>query len=111
MGRKVQVFTTEVLETQNRLIYSIKKNRNRAYSDGILYEYGIKCSLCNMQGERLMSENVSCISADLRKVRGIAQILVRNQVYPVHLREILDELVSDDMFLGDNNTSPTLKTA
>ena len=91
------------------LYYSISKHRNTAYEDSELYEYGIKCVLCDLRGNHINTEKVSCISSDFRLVHRIAQVLANFQVYPVHLLEILDDLlVRDELPENDNNSAPLM---
>ena len=91
------------------LTYSIARNRNTAYENGELYEYGIECTLGDLNGNIFQSEHAHCVSADFHYVYNIASILAKNKVYPVHLFEILDDLISRDTLpQDDDNDTPLL---
>lgn len=92
---------------QHNLTYAISRNRNAAYEDAILYEYGIECTLCDAHGNYIYSEKVPCISTDFNYVYNIAAILAKNMVFPVHLLEILDDLISRDCLPQDDNNNNT----
>ena len=94
---------------QHILYYTVSKHLNMAYEDAELYEYGIKCALCDKRGRLMDEEDVSCISSNFNFVRQLTNILARYQVYPVHLLEILDDLMNRDKLPEDDNqTTPLL---
>lgn len=94
---------------QHILYYTVSKHRNSAYEEAELYEYGIKCALCDRRGRLMDEETVSCVSSNFNMVRQLTNILARYQVYPVHLLEILDDLMNrDELPEDDNLTSPLL---
>lgn len=96
---------------QHVLTYSISRNRNTAFEDAILYEYGIKISLYDLKGKFLYSENARCVSPDFNKVYNILCILAKNKVYPVHLFEVLDDLLQCDVLPQDDNNNTPLMCA
>lgn len=107
--KKDAAFITHAVNEQHIVYYTVSKNRNTAYEEAELYEYGIKCMLCDLRGKLLDSETVQCISGNFNFVRQITNILARNQVYPVHLFEILDDLlVRDNLPEDDHNLAPLL---
>ena len=94
------------------LTYSITLNHNTAYEDAELYEYGIHCTLSNLCGHILEEEHIPCISSNLSLVRNISHVLANHTVYPVHLYEIVEELLSlDSIPEPDNNTTTPLRCA
>ena len=94
---------------QHILYYTVSKHRNAAYEEAELYEYGIKCALCDLRGRQINSEHVHCISSNFNLVHRIAHILAKYQVYPVHLLEILDDLlIRDKLPEDDDNTAPLM---
>ena len=94
---------------QHILYYTVSKHLNTAYEEAELYEYGIKCALCDLRGKLMDEENVACVSSNFNMVRQLTNILAKYQVYPVHLLEILDDLMNRDKLPEDDNlTSPLL---
>lgn len=94
---------------QHILYYTVSKHLNTSYEDAELYEYGIKCALCDLRGRLMDEEDVQCVSANFNLVRQLTNILAKYQVYPVHLMEILDDLMNrDSLPEDDNQTSPLL---
>lgn len=94
---------------QHILYYTVSKHLNTAYEDAELYEYGIKCALCDLRGRLMDEEDVSCVSANFNLVRQLTNILAKHQVYPVHLLEILDDLMNRDKLpVDDDLTTPLL---
>lgn len=94
---------------QHILYYTVSKHLNTAYEDGELYEYGIKCALCDKCGKIMDVEDVKCVSPNSNLVRQLTNILARHQVYPVHLLEILDDLMNrENLPEDDNQTTPLL---
>lgn len=94
---------------QHILYYTVSKHLNTAYEEAELYEYGIKCALCDKRGGLMDEEDVQCVSSDFNLVRQLTNILARNQVYPVHLLEILDDLMNRDSLPEDDHlTTPLL---
>lgn len=107
--KKDASFMTHIVNEQHILYYSVSKHRNEVYEEAELYEYGIKCALCDLRGRLVDEEDVHCISSDFNLVRQITNILAKNQVYPVHLLEILDDLLVRDCLPEDgNNQAPLL---
>ena len=54
-------------------------------------------------------EDVQCVSSDFTLVSRLTNLLAKYQVYPVHILEILDDLMNRDTLPEDDNlTSPLL---
>ncbi|MBO5352606.1 MAG: hypothetical protein J6A77_04845 [Lachnospiraceae bacterium] len=107
--KKDASFITHAVNDQHILYYTVSKHRNTTYEEAELYEYGIKCVLCDLRGKLMDEESVQCVSANFNLVRQLTNILARCQVYPVHLLEILDDLiVRDTLPEDDNNQAPLL---
>ena len=56
---------------QHILYYTVSKHLNTAYEDGELYEYGIKCALCDKRGKMMDVEDVKCVSPNFNLVRQL----------------------------------------
>ena len=94
---------------QHILYYTVSEHQNTAYEEAELYEYGIKCALCDLRGRTLEEEEVQCVSPNFSFVSRLVGILSNLQVYPVHLLEILDDLMNRDELPEDDNwTTPLL---
>ena len=94
---------------QHILYYTVSKHLNTAYEEMELYEYGIKCALCDKRGRLMDEEDVPCVTSNFNLVRQLTNILAKYQVYPVHLLEILDDLMNREQLPEDDNlTSPLL---
>ena len=94
---------------QHILYYTVAKHQNTAYEEAELYEYGIKCALCDLRGRLIDEEDIQCVSPDFNLVRQLTNILAKFQVYPVHMLEILDDLLNRDKLPTDDDlTSPLL---
>ena len=100
---------THAVNEQHILYYSVSKYRNPAYEEAELYEYGIKCVLCDRRGRQMDEKDVRCVSPNFHLVNQLTHILANYQVYPVHLLEILDDLMHRDKLPEDDNqTTPLL---
>lgn len=75
--------------------YAITRNQNVCYGEELLCEFGIECFL-HKSGRQVSFENIDCISPDYEKVFGMVQTLKRFQVFPVHLKEVICELLERD---------------
>jgi len=107
-----EILPIRTMSNLHILTYSITLNRNTTYEESELYEYGIHCTLSSLRGHILEEEHIPCISSNISLVRNISHILARNTVYPVHLYEIVDELLSlDSIPEPDNNTTSPLRCA
>ena len=94
------------------LTYSMTLNRNTAYEEAELYEYGIRCTVSNLRGHVLEEEHIPCISSNITMVHNLSHLLAKNTVYPVHLYEIVSDLLSlDSIPEPDNNTTTPLRCA
>ncbi|MGN0506285.1 MAG: DUF6514 family protein [Lachnospiraceae bacterium] len=63
------------------------------YGDSTLLEYGINCILFGKGRKRVSSEEVRCITPDFTKISEIVRILKKHKVFPIHLREIICDLL------------------
>ena len=63
------------------------------YGESTLLEYGISCILFGKDHKRISSEEVRCITPDFIKITEIVRILKKHKVFPVHLREIICDLL------------------
>lgn len=77
------------------LTYTITRNRNFRLEEEMVYEYGMECFL-QKGGEQIAFESIDCISPDYEKVFYLVQTLKRFQVFPVHVKEVLGELMECD---------------
>lgn len=75
------------------LIYSITYSMNPCYEEGTVWEYGIECSLYDSADVLISTSHVSHISPDRDYVLHMAQILTREEVFPVHLLDIVSDLI------------------
>ncbi len=75
------------------LIYNITYSMNPHFTEYELWEYGIECCLYNLKDELISSAHVSHISPELDKVNEMIRICVNQQVFPVHLTEIISDLL------------------
>lgn len=76
------------------ITYTITENMNLDSNEQTLLEYGIECSLSHIQEEPISSDSIRCISPDYETVFQIVQILRNHQVFPVHLHEIVIDLIN-----------------
>ncbi len=84
------------------ITYTITENMNLDSSEQALLEYGIECSLSHIQEGPISSDSIRCISPDYETVFQIAQILRNHQVFPVHLHEIVSDLINCDSLKPEN---------
>lgn len=82
---------TEVTGTGYMIEYTIIQDTGEE-EPGELPEYGICCALFK-ENETVSSEEIKCITPDYKKVQDMIQKLVRNQVFPVHLRDVIEDLL------------------
>lgn len=83
---------TNVEGTDYTLEYTMTKNPS-TYELKEICEYGIVCILTGQEGKMHDREEIRCITPDYVKAEKITQCLVKNQVFPVHLKEIVSELL------------------
>lgn len=94
---------------QHILYYTVSKNQNTSYEEAELFEYGIKCALCDLRGRLMDEEEIECVSPNFKLVHQLTNVLAKYQVYPVHMLEILDDLMNRDKLpVDDDLTSPLL---
>jgi len=75
------------------LIYNITYSMNPNYEEDTVWEYGIECSLYDSFDALISSAHVSHISPDRDFVLSMVQILTRTEVFPVHLVDIVSDLL------------------
>ena len=61
-----------------------------------MFEYGITCVLYGGENEIVSSEEIKCITPNFSKVNELVAILKRNQVFPVHLKEVICDLLEQE---------------
>ncbi len=86
---------TLVEGTSYTVEYTITKNAS-GYELEELFEYGISCILYGESQEIVSSEEIKCITPSVARVNEMVRTLKRNQVFPVHLKEIVCELLESD---------------
>ncbi|MBO5353835.1 MAG: hypothetical protein J6J42_10895 [Lachnospiraceae bacterium] len=86
---------TLVEGTSYTVEYTITKNASD-YELEEICEYGISCSLYGENQEIVSSEEIKCITPNFARINEMVHILKRNQVFPVHLKEIVCELLEQD---------------
>ena len=107
--KKDAALMIHAVNEQHILYYTVSKHLNTAYEDAELYEYGIRCALCDLRGGLMDEKDIQCVSPDFTLVSKLTNILAKYQVYPVHVLEILDDLMNRDALPEDDNlTSPLL---
>ena len=107
--KKDAALMVHAVNEQHILYYTVSKHLNTAFEDDELYEYGIRCALCDLRGGLVDEEDILCVSPDFNLVRRLTNILAKYQVYPVHLLEILDDLMNRDALPEEDYvTSPLL---
>ena len=84
--------TTKVAGTDYIVEYTILKKLSN-YTPGDFFEYGIRCVLYGKEKKVVSMEEIHCITPDFLKILEIEEILRRNQVFPVHLKEIVSDLI------------------
>lgn len=71
--------------------YVITKERKEREDVGVT-EYGIRCDL--YKSEKLVdSEEVNGITTEECRIEKFLQILEKNQVFPVHLKDVIEDLL------------------
>lgn len=83
--------STKVDGTDYTIRYSITENEAEK-EIGLPTEYGIRCTLF-CKGSEVSREEVMHISPNSKRVYQMLLKLVRNQVFPVHLRDVLEDLL------------------
>ena len=107
--KKDAALMIHAVNEQHILYYTVAKHLNTVYEEAELFEYGIRCTLCDLRGGLIDEEDIPCVSPDFNLVRRVTNLLAKHQVYPVHLFEILDDLLNrDNLPEEDNLTSPLL---
>ena len=64
-------------------------------------EYGIRCELFNDE-EAVSAEEVKKITTDLTVLRQIFRKIVKNQVFPIHLRDVVEDLLVEEYEVRKN---------
>jgi len=58
-------------------------------------EYGIRCELFN-DGEPVSEEEVKKITTEFTVLQRLFRKIVKNQVFPVHLRDVVENLLVEE---------------
>lgn len=69
------------------------------YPEKNIFEYGIRCVLFRGEGNVVSMEEIQCITPEYADICRMVEILERNQVFPVHLKETVCDLI--EARLGD----------
>lgn len=88
------------------ITYTILKNRNLCDGQRAKYEYGIKCTLLGADGEIISSDAVKCVTPRFEKICDLVRTLKLHQVFPVHLREIICDLIEVQLNKESTNQIP-----
>lgn len=82
--------------SQRIFTYVITENLNTTYEEARVFEYGIECIVTNHKGVVISYKHIRCISPDFDKVYGIAYLFQEYQVYPEHMSDIIEDLLTMD---------------
>lgn len=83
--------------TSHRIFtYVITENLNTTYEEARVFEFGIECTVTNRKGIIISYKHIRCISPDFNKVYGIALLLRQHRVYPEHMTDIIEDLLTLD---------------
>lgn len=81
----------EVANMEYTIAYTITQNVGGKNAEEVP-QYGIRCEL--LSGETTVSsEEISEITPSYEKVCSILQKLEKNQVFPAHLRDVIEDLL------------------
>ena len=86
----------QTMNSQRIFTYVITENLNTTYEEARVFEYGIECIVTDHQGVIISYKHIRCISPDFDKVYGIAYLFQEYQVYPEHMSEIIENLLTMD---------------
>ena len=102
-------YTQQINEKEYTVVYHITKNVNTIEPNLLLFEYGVHCAAYHLDGTLSSEDEVKCVSPNLFKVQALVNILACYHVFPLHLRDIisdlLDTLTEDDDYFDDVNKS------
>lgn len=84
--------STNVEETEYTLEYVMTKNSG-TYEWEQNEEYGVICTLFGQEGQLRDREEIKRVTPDYGKMEEILKCLVKNQVFPVHVKEIVSDLL------------------
>ena len=85
------------MKTSQRIFTSvITENLNTSYEDFRVFEYGIECTVTDHKGIIISYKHIRCISPDFDKVYNIASLFQEYQVYPEHMLDILEDILTLD---------------
>lgn len=85
---------TEIGGTEYSIEYAITKEAGEEESDGQA-EYGIRCELFEREAS-VHAEEVKGITADTEMMKKLFRKIVKNQVFPVHLRDVIEDLLIEE---------------
>ncbi|MBE5961112.1 MAG: hypothetical protein E7256_06940 [Lachnospiraceae bacterium] len=78
------------------LTYKLVHSINPYFEEYELLEYGIECRLFNSEGQFISDSTVAHISPDQRFVVGLLHTIALNKVFPVHLLDVVEDLLLED---------------
>ncbi len=84
--------STLVEGTGYKLEYEITQNFS-LYEPLDIEEYGMRCMLYGESEEMLDMEEIKCITPNFRKIRELFRLITGYQVFPVHLKEVVSDLL------------------
>lgn len=88
--KKTSCISTIVAGTGYRIEYEITRPAEKMQEH--LAAYGICCRLFDTEG-MVASEHVKEITSERGLVTKFVRILEKNQVFPVHVREVIEDLL------------------
>ncbi len=65
------------------------------YEDLGCREYGMKCTLYGSRNEVLETDNITCITPNLKQLHKTFQAIVQNHIFPSYIREVLMEALDE----------------
>ncbi len=87
---EIKCISTKVEETAYRIEYEVIQQEEQSKEH--LVEYGICCRLFEAE-KMISSEKVQRVTSKQCLITKIVQILAKNQVFPAHLREVIEDLL------------------
>ena len=81
---------------QHILYYTVSKHLNTAYEDAELYEYGIKCALCDKRGKMMDVEDVKFSNMKVDKADEVPYFVLRDveNIEIENFRNVKDKVIS-----------------
>ena len=88
-----------VREGSYLLTYKLVHSINPCFEEYELDEYGIECRLFDNNEQLLSDSTVAHISPDQRYVVRLLHTIALNKVFPIHLFDVVEDLMLDDLLL------------